>query len=140
MKKKKSKPRNGAALVGAWRFYGKGPEVKFRMRNSATDLKMRLEFPRSTLDMTEKAWRSFFRFMLATMKHVRPETVSEEAKRWVKWKREERMKRWKKRRRIRRLQPKTVPNHKPDPIPEPVQVGPSAELLETAIAKLEQEA
>ena len=80
------------------------------------------------------------RFMLSTMQHARPEAVSEEAKRFVKWKHEERRKKWKKRRRMRmrRMNPVQKPNPKPDPIPDFVPTGPSAELLETAKAKLEQ--
>jgi hypothetical protein len=109
------------------------------MRNSAAGLKVRFEFPSASPDMTEKAWRALFRFMLATMGHMRPEKVSEEALRWVRWKREERMKRWKKRRRMRRLRNPPPPPPKPDPIPVPVPTGPSAELLETAKAKLEQD-
>ena len=137
-----SKPRNGAALIGSWRHQGRGPEIKFRMRDSSSGLKVRFEFPSAAPDMTEKAWRALFRFMLATMGHMRPEKVSEEALRWVRWKREERFKRYKKRRlRHRRLYPKTTsnPKPKPDPIPDFVPTGPSAELLETAKAKLEQD-
>ena len=135
------KKKTRASLVGAWRHHGKGPEVKFRCLASADGLRVRFEFPSSKPVMTEKAWRAFFRFMLSTMQHARPEAVSEEAKRFVKWKRDERRKRWlkmRKRRRHLRINP-SPPKPKPDPIPDFVPTGPSAELLETAKAKLEQD-
>jgi hypothetical protein len=139
-KKKTTSARRGVALSGIWSYRGQPPAIRFSVTPGAKGLSVKLSLPKKDLTLPEAVWKAFFRFMALTLHTIRPATVDDKVKEYMKLRHEKRRRRYIRFRHRRNRNP--TPKHKkalpPPPVPEDQSVSPTAYLVEVAKAAIQK--